>query len=231
LGVNYPSVAWRHPLTPYRSSTKEPDKFLPVLTPDGGRLFYNNWLDITIGVDKNFHLAKCIEENNCGIDAKILCFGYEHENFKPLVWVESVTPYYKIQDSIREPFLQTINTLVTYASTVAKSLFLSIEKKPDRGDKKRKQLPDNGDKALHEFWSRTESKFFDIVEQRYFELNRDETSDDKILIGQWYQHLYIEVLKIFSEYVESGRFDLEMQVLAKNKLKQKLKRRWDDGKK
>ena len=215
-GINYPSIAWRHPLTPYRSSVKEPDKFLPVLTPKG-RLFYENWLDITMG-DSNFHLAKCIQENNCNIKAKILCFGYEHDNFKPLAWVETISPYYNIPDSIRDSFITAVKDMISNAKITSKALFSSVDNKPERGGRKRTSK-DNGDKAQHEFWARTESKFFDMVEQKFHNLKSNQ--DDELML-EWNRYLYTTVLNLFSEYVESGRFDLETQVINKNELKMRL---------
>jgi len=207
-GVNYISTIWKHPLTPYRAKN---EKCFPVLTPKNWT--YENWLDIAISNDKNFHRATCIQENNCGIaNARIWCFGYETDNMKAISFVESITPYYN--NSKRE-FIEIIENMVLRAATVAGFLVSAINQTQQPKSK-------YGSGAKREFWARTENKFFQFVEQQFnsFELN---SKPDEKIIQDWFVFLNTMALTIFSEYVEVKHVrNFETQVKTKHNLKLKL---------
>lgn len=207
-GTNYPSDKWMHPLTPYR---RKDDKFFPILTPKGW-LTYENWLHIAIGNSK-FFIAKCIRE--CvHKNVKIWCFGYAVDNAKIVCWNESITPYYHISEDTITVKNDSLENMVLLSSSTVSNLQYSINKCINKPIKR-------------EWWAKTESKFFELVDVLYKELQLNNDIDTENFIYEWYVYLCKTAMMMFVQHAESSCFEYESikkYINAKKQLKKSLQK-------
>jgi hypothetical protein len=141
------------------------------------------------------------------------------DNAKARAWVESITPFYNIPDKIRDQVIVTVKSMILGVSNFANALQTAINKTNRPGLK-----------AKREFWMRTETKFFELVEQRIQILislidQIEAIPEDKEIMQDWHKYLCTNTINLFLEYVECSQFEFEVfdkQIKAKNELRTKL---------
>lgn len=100
-GIDYPSNAWLHPLTPYR---EKDGTWLPV-RPKGDGLGYRHWLAWALSIGQSAERrarvvdhALTYRQRQMGGALNLWSFGYEMRKDNPISWHESRLPLYALAD-------------------------------------------------------------------------------------------------------------------------------------
>jgi CRISPR system Cascade subunit CasA len=100
-GIDYPSNAWLHPLTPYR---EKDGAWLPV-RPKGDGVGYRHWLAWTLTLGQSVQRrAKVVEhaltqrQRQLSSGLRLWAFGYEMRKDNPICWHDASLPLFDLAE-------------------------------------------------------------------------------------------------------------------------------------
>lgn len=202
-GINY-SGNWDHPLTPYRWDPKKPNADELSLKGQPGGLNYKIW-DVLVFSSSKFgqrcsrnvdHYHEIFDELDMDstIMPRLWVSGFDMDNMKARGWHSAYLPFFTISADQQDDALRTIrelqeltNIMLWHCRSKIKSAWFE---RP--GDAK-------GDMTFVDtrFWQRTESVFFNVVQQ----ILSDEHYELTSLVAQhWLQVMRRICCEIFDEY-------------------------------
>jgi CRISPR system Cascade subunit CasA len=193
-GLNYPSVLWDHPLSPYRQAK---DGWLP-LHPQPGGIGYRHWLAWMLGLSsdkKKQRPARVVEHfleyrrRHVSGQLCIWTFGYSMSKNKPRCWYESHLPLYGLADCEREA-QRRVESEVGYwldAAELAASNLRGAVKDAWFGHEAR------GDFGVIDasFWSCTEPEFYRQL-KRLIETVRDGRDFEPVFVRETWHRLLVK---------------------------------------
>lgn len=226
-GINY-GEGILHPLSPYYSD-KDGLK-LPV-HPQPGGFTYRHWplyiasnnranpRPITLQIlDRRL---RDLERVRIECDVRILVFGYDMNNMKARCWYETKMPYWLVPEEIRDELVEHANLLAEAAFAVARNTSRAVKEAWfNPNDKVR------GDFSYleNEFWSSTESDYYDNLRVLQASLNSEDMTYQDIY-ENWMRRMNRVSLAIFDQYAEQvsldagkGKGGIPRQIKARNDL-------------
>jgi CRISPR system Cascade subunit CasA len=205
-GLNY-GGAWRHPLTPYTSSQKDPMP-LPFHLHDG--VGYRHWLGLVqIQTDTRytFQPARVVErfkemQSENGDDFRLWAFGYDMDNMKARCWREGEMPVMMVQVSIKNEYERYAGALVLAAKELRRQLRKSLR---DALFSKDADVSEDGLIMANLLWERTEADFYGYLDRLRKDLTDDK--DTQPLRESWRKILADSAEEIFDEVTQNGIFE------------------------
>ena len=210
-GLNYPSILWEHPLSPYRQAK---DGWLP-LRPQPGGIGYRHWLAWVLGLSsdkKKQRPARVVEHfleyrrRQVGGQLRLWAFGYNMNKDKARCWYESHLPLYGLADCEREAQRRVESEVGVWLGGAEMAAFCLREAVKDAwfsGDAR-------GDFSVIDasFWSRTEPDFYRQL-KGLIETARDAHDFDALPVREAWQLLLIKTATdLFdNEFVGAGAIE------------------------
>ncbi len=208
-GFNYPSNAWRHPLTPYR---EKDGAWLPI-RPKSDGLGYRHWLAWVLALGQSAaQRAKVVDQALVHRQRQMvggLClwsFGYEMRKDKVVAWHESALPLYQLAacDKDQQHLIQSevsrwlagAELVSMYLRGCVKDAWFSGNARGDFG---------HIDAA---FWSTTEPAFYRHL-QTLIEASRSSTEHLALPVREaWHTTLRNTALRLFDQrFVGAGTIE------------------------
>ncbi len=197
-GLNYPSNAWRHPLTPYR---EKEGTWLPI-RPKSDGLGYRHWLAWVLAVGESAtQRAKVVDwalvhrQRQIAGGLRLWSFGYEMRKDKAVAWHESTLPLYHLAacDKDQQHLIQSEVARWLAGAELASMYLRGCVKDAWFGGNAR------GDFAHIDaaFWSATEPAFYRHL-QSLIEAARSATEHPALPVREaWHTTLRNTALRLF----------------------------------
>lgn len=207
-GVKYEN--FEHPLSPYRKSVEKTDdggqKKERVVWrsehPQPGGVGYRHWLGLVEVGDEN-RPARVVQQFRRRLrkDGMLWAFGYDMDSNKARCWYDSRMPILVVPESHEAIFKENVGRLVRCAGKVAEEVKKKVKETlfgegTARGDLNFVQA---------DFWSETESAFYDHLRQIRDTLPADPNAD--AVMESWLKALRQAALRIFDRHSQTGDFD------------------------
>lgn len=232
-GIDYPSNAWLHPLSPYR---EKEGTWLP-LRPKGDGLGYRHWLAWVAAVGASVQRRASVvdhalthRQRQLGGQLRLWAFGYEMRKDNPICWHEGTLPLFEFADcdtgrqalvqSEVARWIEASELACAYLRNAVKDAWFSADA---RGDLSAVDAS---------FWSATEPAFYRQL-QALIEAERDGIDHPPLPVREaWHAVLARTALRLFdTSFVGSGAIErqnprraaLAHQQLRKNLYGPKLK--------
>ncbi|CAK0779894.1 CRISPR system Cascade subunit CasA [Azospirillaceae bacterium] len=217
-GTNYEGWSRGHPFSPYYRLKQDAVEWLP-LHPQLGRQSYRDWVGLVIGDTEvndealrspaKVFIEGCrrLIDMNCLGWTRLLAAGYDMDNMKARGFVESEMPTLLTTNVVRES-LEPLTRNMVMGAREASSLTARAVGRARSSKESSKDLPstDKGDSAIarDSFWERTETAFYQKVEEFRSALEKAETEDDTrsaLMTSReaWAEILRKTALQIFDE--------------------------------
>lgn len=211
-GPNYPSSAWRHPLSPYYKPKKDAAETLPVHLKSS-RIGYRDWLGLVSAAGELKLRADIVDDfckqrarqirSGSGERINLLACGYALDNMKPLEFGEAQLPLYATGSETADAALdETARGMIEAADEAAKQLTGAI-RQALFGEKAK---VDAGSTVLSaaasRFWSETEAPFYDVLRalnDRLANDGADEMASITAVGKDWLAALRTCALAIFDD--------------------------------
>ncbi len=201
-GYNY-GPNWIHPLTPYRH---QGDQSPLSIKGQANITAYSNWLGIVYGESENNEAAKqnvvrpamCVDYALAELpESGINAAGYDMDNMKARQWCEHTFPSYALKAN-QDAFSSEIQNMVQGADRVRKNLAGALKDAlvNEAGKNQAKFDKTVFANAGAQFWSRTETKFYELVAQL---ATLKEFSDIDELLHCWGKYILAEANDLFRE--------------------------------
>lgn len=172
-GVNYPSHAWRHPLSPYYRQRATSPEWLPVHLKQS-RVGYRDWLGLVASKSGALQEAAAVVSDfrnrragSLGLapeSVRLRACGYALDNMKPLDFGESTIPLLHAGDAERNEKLDGIAEAFVESAEEASYALRSALKRALFGDAAK---VDNSSTVLSaidaRFWAETEHGFYVVL--------------------------------------------------------------------
>jgi CRISPR system Cascade subunit CasA len=206
-GVNY-AGAWVHPLTAYRFDPKKEKPPLSVKGQRGG-LGYRHWIALTLADTEDGDCAALVvrrftekRARDIGIQriARLWCFGFDMDNMKARCWYDHTFPLFNLAPGQRKNILAWAGEFITAAKDVSDILRKQVKAAWFRRPKDIKDVNADINPVAVDFWQRSESVFYDILEQ-LSNLSGDRDNPPPKLYSVWGSTLRSIALQLFDLWV------------------------------
>lgn len=199
-GFNYPSNAWRHPLTPYR---EKDGVWLPI-RPKSDGLGYRHWLAWALATGAGrAQRARVVDHalvnrhRQLATGLYLWSFGYEMRKDKAVQWHEAQLPLYnmgdcdsaqvKLIESEVTRWLATAELACTNLRNGVKDAWFGHSARGDFGH------------VDASFWSATEAPFYRHLQTLIDTARNSAVQDDLAVRQAWHSTLVRTVLRLFDE--------------------------------
>jgi CRISPR system Cascade subunit CasA len=236
---------WQHPLSPHERA--QTGNLLPLSLEEGG-LSYRYWLGCALGVKRpgrevlpaavvHAFRSSRVESGQLRLRA----FGYDVDNMKARCWYETTFPLFDLASDTRssqdlaEIISSIVDPLILAAETAATFLLDAVRDsrtKPAESHKRDRSWREAARRNVAfceaSFWSRTEGKFFALVEQAIAvarQHGRDGYEKSEPLRREWLRSLRNAAFGLFDEAAARGSIgagDPSKLAAAYNKLREQL---------
>lgn len=211
-GVNYPSSAWRHPLSPYYKQKKDSPESLPVHLKSS-RIGYRDWLGLVnatpdtlkrpADIVHEFRTRRANLIRGDGERINLFACGYALDNMKPLDFGEALLPLFATgSEDTDKALYDTARGMIAAAEEAAGQLTRAI-RQALFGEKAK---VDAGSTVLSavatRFWSETEAPFYGSLQSLNDRLvvdAADELASIRAVGKDWLEAVRRSALAIFDD--------------------------------
>ncbi|WP_368388919.1 type I-E CRISPR-associated protein Cse1/CasA [Marinobacter sp. SS8-8] len=214
-GNNYDGP-WRHPLTPYRRDSKQPQQTPLSIKGQPGGIGYRHWESLVLedaqgegslpALNVLDYPRKADECEAEGVElprvARLWSFGYDMDKMKPRGWVGTQLPFLALPNRHQERLQNWLRTMVTYAKEVCWQLRRSTK---EAWFKRPSEAKGDLEYIDSRFWEQTEQPFYDLLAQLGSRLLAEDIRRLPADIAkQWYLDVRHQASAIFDELTLSG---------------------------
>ena len=242
-GANYSST-WQHPLSPYKKIKNKNDNSQDLVSEKGkrGKTFYNNWLALAIGQNKEMAAAPVAWFNTSRYsileqaedvkpeDVSVWCYGYDMNKAKVRCWYEHEWPLAVLAPEHLKQFAQSAEIISSAAMAVANLLQKGIKdawfgepKKNEKQEEPKRQTkkPKNLDFVQPAFYRESETAFLQVVKKLRKAIPSNDKEKISAVFAEWREILRRWMHEIFDRYALAGpaeQLNMKRVATALNKL-------------
>jgi CRISPR system Cascade subunit CasA len=207
-GLDYEG-AWVHPLTPYNLHDNDPPWSVKARR---GLNTYRHWLGLVLNDENENRQPALVVQHYLTNRARFLGtrhrrlwgFGYDMDRMKARGWQEGTMPVFAVDQDHLSALEKNARRLVEGADYLADQTYRAVRDallaEPENANRKDALLRS----VEEDFWTGTESDFYDTLEGVVDRVN-DPESVDALLQG-WFECLRDASLGLFDRHARGGRF-------------------------